>query len=80
MTPSRKHKCRRSCPTQIPREKAFCHDCWPKIPRLVRRAILSSWQRVQDDKGNLEVYGAHVELLMATEEALEGDREWESVA
>lgn len=75
---SRKHRCRRSCPTQVERHKAFCFDCWRKVPNKVRRRVMASWSRVLDN-GDLDTYGKHVELLLTVEEALEGDREWESL-
>lgn len=76
MTSKGKRRCRRSCPTLIPRWMAFCGDCWPKIPNRFRRRILSSWEQVKADPDHLYV---HVGLLMRVEEAIEGDREWESV-
>lgn len=73
---ARTHRCRRSCPTMVPRHHAFCRDCWAKVPSRPKRLILKSWAHVQKDPDALY---EHVELLMLAAEALEGDRPWESV-
>lgn len=56
---------------------AFCRDCWRKVPARPKGLILRSWDRVQAHRQ--DAYGEHIELLLLVEEALEGDRDWESV-
>lgn len=49
------------------------------VPQRVQNAIYASWRRVLKDQGD-NPYGDHAELLLEAEEALEGERPWESVA
>lgn len=71
------HRCRPSCAAEVPQDKAFCRECWARVPQRVKNAILSSWREVKRDPNHIY---AHAELLLDARHALEGDRPWESVA
>lgn len=73
----RTHRCRRSCEARVARDKAFCSSCWRRVPKRVQRAVYASWGRYKREE--IDLYD-HVELLRSVEDALEGDRPWESVA
>lgn len=75
----RTHPCRRSCSRNVARSKAFCRECWADVPWRVQQAIYASWGRVLKDQGD-DPWGAHAELLLDAEAALEGERDWDSVA
>lgn len=55
---------------------AFCRPCWRSVPGRVQKLVYKSWDRVQRDRNAMY---EHAELLALVEDALEGDRPWESV-